>query len=193
MVTMPAGWIASGLANFDGQARFTRRFGYPGRIDEGEHVWLVGESARGVREIKLNGQVLAQSTSDHFSFDVTALLAQRNLLEIMLQGESEHAGLWGEIALEIRRDAYLEEIAVTRTQDGLVITGQVMGASDQPLELYTLLDNRHADYRVVPAGKPFHVALAEVSESAKVVRVELIRVSSIWYLAELSIPPWRPG
>ncbi|HZZ78515.1 MAG TPA: hypothetical protein VFE62_08355 [Gemmataceae bacterium] len=188
---MPAGWIASGLAGFRGLARFTRRFGYPGRIDDGEHVWLVGDTVRGLHEIKLNDEILSNAAaSTSFSFDVTGLLAQRNRLEILLQGDSDDAGLWGEIALEIRRDAYLAEVAVVRDGQMLVITGRVAGTSPGPLELYTLIDNRNADYRVVNAGESFRVELADVPENSQSVRVELICVSSIWYVVEAAIPTW---
>ncbi len=190
-VTMPSGWIAAGLTGFRGPARFTRRFGYPGRIDDGEHVWLLGESARGCRSVHLNGQFLSDNPSEVFAFDVSAILAQRNLLEMMVQGDKDHVGLWGDIVLEIRRDAYLADIAVERAGPTLVVTGKVVGVAPQKLELYTLVDNRHADYRTimpVAAGQPFRIELADEGAASQAVRVELICVSSIWYAVEAPIP-----
>ncbi len=193
-VTMPSGWIAAGLAGFRGSARFTRRFGYPGRIDDGEHVWLLGENARGCRSVSLNGQLLSASPNEEaFAFDVTPMLSQRNLLEVIVQGDSDEAGLWGDIVLEIRRDAYLAEVAARSSAVGIIVTGKVVGTAPQALELYTLVDNRHADYRTVmpsAAGQAFQIELAEAGET---VRVELICVSSIWYAVEMPVTQARVG
>jgi hypothetical protein len=187
-VTMPSGWIAASLAGFRGAARFTRRFGYPGRIDDDEHVWLLGDDARGCQSVTLNGTLLSGDAREAFAFDVTPILSQRNLLELTLQGDTDEAGLWGDIVLEIRRDAYLADVAVRRSAVGMIVSGKVVGTAPQVLELYTLVDNRHADYRtIIPRaeGQPFQIELAEVGQ---IVRVELICVSSIWYAAELPIP-----
>ena len=186
-VTMPSGWIAAGLAGFRGSARFTRRFGYPGQIDDGEHVWLLGENARGCRSVSLNGRLLSDSPDDAFAFDVTPILSQRNLLEMIVQGDSDDAGLWGDIVLEIRRDAYLFDVAARCSDNGVIVSGNVVGAAPQPLELYTLIDNRHADYRTImpsAAGEPFQI---ELMEAGQTVRVELICVSSIWYAVEVLV------
>lgn len=191
-VTMPAGWVAAELTGYRGQACFTRRFGYPGRIDEGEHVWLLGEALRGCRSVMLNGRLLTDRAGASFAFDVTAFLAERNLLEIVLEGESDDVGLWGDIVLEIRRNAYLADLAVKRTMSGLIVTGTVIGTAPHALELYTLIDNRHADYRTVTptaSGTPFAIELSDVSRASESVRVELICVSSIWYAMESPIPP----
>ena len=189
-VTMPSGWVAAGLAGFRGAARFTRRFGYPGRIDEGEHVWLLGEVARGCQSVSLNGQLLFESPAEAFAFDVTPILSQRNLLEVMLQADSDDAGLWGDIVLEIRRDAYLADFEVRRSATGVTVSGKVVGTAPQPLELYTLVDNRHADYRTimpVAEGQPFQIELTETTGASQSVRIALICVSSIWYAVELPI------
>jgi hypothetical protein len=190
-VTMPSGWIAAGLTEFRGQARFIRRFGYPGRIDDGEHVWLLGDGARGCISVCLNGRLLGDNPSETFAFDVTAILSQRNVLEVMVQGDADEVGLWGDIVLDIRRDAYLADVAVQRAGAGLIVSGKVVGIAPQALELYTLVDNRHADYRtIMPTtdGEPFHIELADVDAASQTVRVELICVSSIWYVVEAPIP-----
>jgi hypothetical protein len=184
---MPSGWIAAGLSGFRGSARFTRRFGYPGRIDDGEHVWLIGDGVRGIRSVSLNGQLLTDDPAKAIAFDVTPILSQRNILEVIVQGDSDDVGLWGDIVLEIRRDAYLAEVTVRHEGSSLVVTGKVLGTSPQALELYTLVDNRHVDYRTMmprPAGQPFRI---ESPEMGQTVRVELICVSSIWYSVELLV------
>src|SRR5262245_97069 len=39
-VTLPCRWADGGLGDFRGPVRFRRRFGYPGRLDAHERVWL---------------------------------------------------------------------------------------------------------------------------------------------------------
>src|SRR5271170_7960728 len=73
-VFMPCGWLAAGLGGFHGAARFTRKFGYPGQIDDGEHVWLTCAGCIGGREVRLNGQILTLAPVETFAFDVTSLL-----------------------------------------------------------------------------------------------------------------------
>lgn len=196
-LTMPGGWVAAGLEGFRGQARFIRPFGYPGRADPDlEHFWLTGSGCTGVREIHLNGQLLSAQVGGDFAFEVTRILAARNRLEIVIQGDSDDAGLWGEIALEIRRDAYLTDVQVERLGAAVILTGKAVGTSPQPLELYTLVDNRNADYQTIvptPKGEPFRIELAEIALTCQLVRAELIHISSIWYAVELPIPGWNPS
>ncbi len=193
-VTMPSGWIDAGLADYHGLARFTRKFGYPGRLDDTEHVWLTCDGCTGCREVRLNGQLLTQESCGVFAFDVTKILAERNQLEVLISGETDHAGLWGEVALEIRKDAFLADMRVERDASEANLAGAAVGTAPQPLELYTLVDGHHVDYRTImpnPAGTPFRIALTEVTDASKFVRVELIHISSIWYVAELTIPRWK--
>ena len=189
-VFMPSGWLAAGLEGFHGAARFTRKFGYPGQIDEGEHVWLICDGCTGCEEVRLNGQVLTQDRVQSFAFDVTPMLTARNRLEVLISGDTDDAGLWGDVALEVRRDAYLADVSVLNAERGITIAGNAIGTSPQPLELYTLVDNRHADYRKIqpkPAGEPFRIELPEVTSRNQAVRVELIHISAIWYAVELPI------
>lgn len=193
-VFMPGGWLAAGLGDFRGAALFTRKFGYPGRIDDGEHVWLTCDGCTGCREVRLNGHVLTQDHVNSFAFDVTALLGPRNQLGVLIHGDTDDAGLWGEIALEIRRDAYLTEVRIVQADQGAAVLGNAIGTSPQPLEMYTLIDNRHADYRTIqpnPGGEPFRIALPEVTPRNQSVRVDLIHVSAIWFTVELPIPHWQ--
>ena len=64
----------------------------------------------------------------------------------------------------------------------------------QPLELYTLVDGRHVDYRTIQptaTGQAFRIELAEITSADQTVRVELIHISSVWYAVELPIPRWQ--
>lgn len=198
-VIMPARWADAGLLGFVGDARFTRKFGYPGRADPvTEHIWLTCEGVTGCREVRLNDHLLsegeagkaAKPSPTEFAFDVTPWMGQRNQLDVVIHGENESAGLWGEVALEIRRDAYLMNVRADRLESTLIIQGSVVGIAPQPLELYTLVDNHHVDYRtIVPnlAGQAFRIELPESEPSAQSVRVELIHISAVWYVVELPI------
>jgi hypothetical protein len=194
-VTMPGRWTDFGLAGFRGAARFVRKFGYPGRADPAnEHIWLTLADCIGCQEVRLNGQLLSPSSGAYLAFDVTQIMSERNQVEVLIQGDTDDAGLWGEVAMEIRRHAYLVDVRVERSGSTLVVTGTAVGTSPQPLDLYVLVDNRHADYRTIapnPAGEPFRIELTEVESSHQLVRVEMIHISAIWYGVELPIPRWQ--
>jgi beta-galactosidase/beta-glucuronidase len=102
-MTMPCRWSEGGLPNFAGRVRFRRHFGYPGRIDENEQVWLTFAGIEGVAEIWLNGQFLGrrEESQQPFEFEITRLLQSRNELRVEVEG-AETGGLSGEVALEIR-------------------------------------------------------------------------------------------
>lgn len=193
-VIMPGLWADAGLARVRTTARFIRKFGYPGKADrELEHIWITCDGVTGCLKIRLNGVVLSVAKTTSFAFDVTPLLAERNQLEITIDGESDDAGLWGEVALEIRKDAYLRDVAVSQDGGILSVRGVVVGSSPQPLELYTLADGRHIDYRTIKptlGGRRFRVQLPE-TPTVKSIRVELIHISEIWYVVELPISHWK--
>jgi hypothetical protein len=100
-MTMPCRWRDGGLPGFAGTIRFRRHFGYPGRIDAFERVWLTFAGVAGTAAIHLNGQLLGSGREEPFEFEITSLLQKRNLLEVEIEG-GEDGGLWGEVALEIR-------------------------------------------------------------------------------------------
>ena len=193
-VLMPCRWLDAGLADFHGSARFTRRFGYPGRVDDTEHVWLTCDGCTGCIEVRLNGQLLSQESCSSFAFDVTPILSQRNQLEVLIRGDTDDAGVWGEVAMEIRKDAYLADVHIERSESTTTLAGKAVGVAPQPVELYVLVDGRHVDYRTIeptPAGQPFRFELSDITSSNQTVRVEMIHISSIWYVVELTIPTWH--
>src|ERR1051325_6749779 len=50
-VTMPCRWADAGLAGYRGLARFTRKFGYPGKADRDiEPIWLPCAGCPGERK-----------------------------------------------------------------------------------------------------------------------------------------------
>src|SRR5258708_1527976 len=102
-VTMPCRWHDAGLPNFAGHVRYRRRFGYPGRIDEVERVWLTFAGANDTVAVTLNGISLGacDKPGEPFEFEATPLLRARNELIVEVTGAAPTAGLWGEVALEI--------------------------------------------------------------------------------------------
>src|SRR5260370_5370654 len=73
---MPCRWEEGGLKDFAGRVRFRRHFGYPGRIDENERVWLIFTGVEGAPEVWLNGQFLRsrEEPQQTFEFEITQLL-----------------------------------------------------------------------------------------------------------------------
>ncbi len=191
-VVMPCSWAAAGLAGFAGRARFIRRFGYPGRIDDYERVWLLGERLDGQADILLNGRELARGHRGPFAFDVTSLLGTRNQLDVVLEPDGVEGGLTGDVGLEIRCTAYLDQMTIARRGDGsALISGCVKGTAEGPLEIYVIADGRHVHYQTAEAtaeGTPLHITLAP-SDATGSVRVELINVATVWYVWETTLPP----
>src|SRR5262245_62144083 len=106
---MPARWGEGGLRGFAGRVRFRRRLGFPGQIDQEERVWLTFAGLEGQAEVRLNGQFLGRRDGalGPFEFEVTPLLQVRNELQVEVEAPDDSGGLWGDVALEIRRTAYL--------------------------------------------------------------------------------------
>jgi len=180
-VTMPGSWGDLGLAGFRGRVLFARKFGYPGRIDDYERVWLVADGMEGTASICLNDAILAMSQHAPFAFEVTALLKSHNRLEVTISADSDRGGLWGEVALEIRCSAYLRDVRTRPLPDGLEVSGVVAGSSDRSLELYGLADGAHAHYQLIeacPEGTPFRFVVTPAPEQR--LRVDLVHVSRIW-------------
>jgi hypothetical protein len=192
-VVMPCTWAEARLAGRVVRARFTRRFGYPGRIDEHERVWLIGERLEGMADITLNGQELSRGHTGPFAYEVTSLLGQRNQLDVVIEAEREDDGLSGDVALEIRCTAYLESMAASADRTGgVMISGVVVGHADAPLEIYVLADGSHVHYQNVQpsaAGTPLRVVIPPRDPPLEHIRVELINVATIWYVWETTVLP----
>jgi hypothetical protein len=164
----------------DGLVLLTRKFGYPGRIDADERVWLTLSPVEGSASLTLNGQPLGQAKDSLFEHNITALLRPHNVLEILMRGSEV-----GEVALEIRATAFLQNVSVQRVRDQLHVAGTVAGACERPLELYGLVDGRHALYRSISASESFEADL----EKGRTVRIELVCVSTVWHAVELDGEP----
>jgi hypothetical protein len=175
--TVPCNLPALGLANVP--VVLIRTFGYPGRIDEQERVWLTLGELRGTAQLTLNTHFLAEIYDSSWAGDVTTLLGPRNQLQIATCGACV-----GEVALEVRACAFLAGVEVQRSGDNLHVTGTVAGMCATPLELYVRVDGKHVFYRVIHAGESFAVAFAEVGNS---VRVELVNVATIWHVVDTPV------
>ncbi len=184
-VRMPCRWSELGLTGFPGRVRFRRRFGYPGRIDATERVWLTLAGIEGSVEIRLNDHGLGRHEGGPVEFDITALLQPRNQLEIVVEVGAADGGLGSEVALEVRRTAFLRAVRLRcEPEGGLRIEGEVAGFSERPLDLYLLVDGGSAGYQAIQAGRPFFFVV-EKPPSSPAVRVELVDAATLWYAVEL--------
>ena len=189
-VTLPCRLRDCGLADYTGTVRFTRRFGYPGRIDDYERVWLTFAAVFGRAHASLNNSELG-TIAAAAEFEVTRLLQERNVLQVDIDGSGGDAGLHGEVALEVRRTAFLRNLSVA-LNDELYVSGEVAGSTDGPLEIYVVLDRKNVAYTVVEAGKRFDltaspVGLEDSTHPTHVVRVDLVQGASIWYRQEIPL------
>ncbi len=200
-MTMPCRWSEGGLPNFTGRVRFRRSFGYPGRIDAHERVWLTLAGIGGEAEVRLNDQLLGRiawtgetPVPPSTEFEVTPLLRPRNELVVEIEGTAEQGGLWGEVALEIRCTAFLRNLRSSAVLKGdsmdLRLSGRVVGVAERPLELYLLRYRSVVGYQVVtpkPAGQPFEIRASDLPPGNLPVQVDLVNGAVIWYTSG-SIP-----
>jgi hypothetical protein len=189
---MPCRWRDCGLTDYTGTVRFTRRFGYPGRIDDYERVWLTFAAVSGRAQVLLNRSELGTITAAA-EFEVTHLLQERNELQVDIEGTGGDTGLHGEAALEVRRTAFLRNLRVS-IMDVLHVSGEVAGSAESPLEIYVVLDRKNVAYAAAEAGKEFHLtgSTTGLNDSAHSVRVDLVQGASIWWTEQIMIPN-QPG
>ncbi len=183
---IPCRWAYGGLTEFAGTVRLRRAFGYPGQIDDYERVWLTFAGVEGKTLVKLNGQLLGMPPhpSAGFEYEVTALLNTRNELDVEIEAASD-GGLWGEVALEVRRTAFFRDVRVHANGRRLHIEGEVAGSADRPLEVYVVVDRSTAIYGVVEAGKHFALSSEPLAlEGAQPIRVDLVDGATVWYTLE---------
>jgi hypothetical protein len=204
-LTMPARWNDAGLANFRGRVRLRRHFGYPGRIDAHERVWLTFAGLDGTADVRLNDVALGcrDGKDGPFEFDVTELLRPRNGLCVEVTDLSGAGGLWGEVALEVRCTAFLRGVrAWWAAADGRVTlhtAGELVGSCDGPLELYAQAGRVNVLYAPLTADggvRPWHLSTADVPPAAlgaAVLKLELVRTAVEWYVVEVPVAPANPN
>jgi hypothetical protein len=187
---LPGPLAGTPLASHPGPVRLSRRFGYPGRIDPDERVWLLIEGLSVPATVELNGADLGQAGSD--GFDVTARLLPRNEVAVTLTVEPGQAPPWEEVCLEVRRTAYLRDVRVWVENDQTVhASGVVVGCAAGPVELYVVADRSPAAYTSLTPlerGQPFHLCGAVAGPVAEV-KVELVQGAVVWYTAHHLLAP----
>jgi hypothetical protein len=185
---MPARFGDCGLGDCR-RVRFRRRFGRPRQIDGHERLWLIGEELSGRGDFYLNGQFIGKhgdeprpSGSGAFEFPITDLVAERNELTVDIAADGPGAGLWGDVALEIRCAAYLRDVLMSPAENGrLRISGEVAGERNEPLEIYVLADDKTVAYRTCGFGA-FEMITDESVGSDSEIRVELVNGATVWYV-----------
>src|SRR5204862_1381510 len=104
-----------------------------------------------------------EKASAGFEYEVTSLLAPRNEVVVEAVGESP-----GEVAMEVRRTAFLRGVRTWAEWSGdvprLQVSGGVVGSASRPLELYAILDRFTVAYGLTEAA-PEGRALTLASEA----------------------------
>ena len=197
-VSVPCTWAEGGLPGFAGRARFRRRFGYTGRIDPHERVWLTFAGVSDRAEVALNGTALGgHEGPGPFEFEVTALLLPRNELVVEVEGPADTGGPCGEVALEVRCSAFLRDVRVWVEGGELHAAGQVVGFAEGTLELYVILERSTVAYataRAAPEGAAFHLTgqAGGAGEGARV-QVDLVSGATVWYTVLEFLNPAAPA
>ncbi|MBX9679418.1 MAG: hypothetical protein K2X38_11700 [Gemmataceae bacterium] len=190
-MTMPGRLADAGLVGFSGWVKLIRRFGFPGRLDAFERVHLLCDGFEGIATVSVNGTMIGEQFERRFAFEITSLLEPRNQLEVALDAANDQAGLWGETAMEVRCQAWLEDLAISR-EGGLWLMGRAVGVSDVPLDLYAIVDGKQSLYRMVKPsaeGTPFREPLEHDGVAAK---VELVHVSTAWWTQQIAMFSGEP-
>lgn len=170
LMTMPCRWEAlAPWRDFAGTVRCCRRFQWLHELTPFERLWLVFHGADYEAEVRLNGVILGGHVGafDPFEFDITGSILPRNELEVRVTrpGLREPAsrlqrfplgsghrggGLWGTVALEVRRATCLQGLHINATVEDdvprLNLAGQVAGALAPHLELRVRLGRQTLDH-----------------------------------------------
>ncbi len=189
-VTLPARFSDFGLEGCR-SVKFRRRFGRPRQLDAEERVWLIGDGLTGRADFRLNGQVLGvhAGSAEPFAFPVTELLLERNELLIHITAHDPDSGLWGDVALEIRRRAWLKNVEAEPAGGGCVrVSGLVAGKTDGPMDLYVLAGGHSIGYAACTTAGPFEITTDVFPTAAKDLRVELVGGAVVWYVVEVPSP-----
>ena len=160
----------------------------------GERVWLTIASIADRAMVRLNGTALtSEPIEGNWQGDVTGHLHPRNQLIIEVEGNA-NGGLPGEVALEIRAQAYLGPVSIRREDRHLHAEGTVRGESADDLDLYLLCGRhtlQHQSIRPFVGSASFQLS-GEIPPTndpdTRTVRVELVRGAVVWYSLEASLP-----
>lgn len=182
----PCRWSEAGLGEFHGSVRHLRRFGIPRRLDDFETVWLLFDGFTGAADIALNGSDLLRHCTGAQEIEITGQLQPRNTLEITLTSDAPDAGLWGEVALEIRRRAWLRNLRLEIIGERLRLSGDVRGRADSALDLYLIAGRRTLLQASVTPGDFEAWSDDPVSDLPSAGYIDLVQGSDIWFRADLT-------
>ena len=90
------------LSQIQGPVILERNFGFPGRIDEEEQIWLTITNLPGLAKIRLNDHLLGENQTGSMEWEVKKRLKVRNHLSIEIHTRETGQGLVM-VAIEIRR------------------------------------------------------------------------------------------
>jgi hypothetical protein len=198
-LSLPCRW------SLTGRVRCRRPFGYPGRIDEHERVWLTLRGVAGRARVALNGTTLGDAVeAGGAEFEATSLLRPRNELVVEVKCSAGDAGPWDEVALEVRCIAFLRGVRAWIVVEAggavLHVAGEVVGEADRPLDLYVILGRSplaEAQFEPLPAGRAFHLTAPGLDparlQGSESVRVELVNGATVWYGTEVRAAAKSPG
>ena len=195
LVHMPCTWQDLVATQPGAQIRFLRRFGQPQLQNPNERVWLVVEGLASSAKVWMNDNVIdpCHTGPERCEREVTDLLERRNRLRIQMDRGPDGERPWQEIELEVRCAAYLRDVRIGFVKDGpesrVRVSGEVAGATEQPLELYVLVANRTVGYAAVKAGEPFAVSTEPLpADLAGAARIELVSGAVVWHALERPLP-----
>jgi hypothetical protein len=194
-VVLPAQIDDGPLAGLHGKVRFLRPFGAPSRLDDSERLWLTIHGLGLRADIGLNDSPLGtiEPTSEPVELEIGRILQPRNELAVDIDIRDCRTWPWQEIALEIRRSAFLRQIRVRQLdRAALAVSGVVIAESPVPLEIVVRDAKRSLACLPVefPEDPARHGRLAATWElectwanRAGAVHVELRDASTLWYEA----------
>jgi hypothetical protein len=192
-LTLPCSWEETPLGAFMGRVRLRRRFGLPRQLDTFERVWLTCSGLARPAHLALNGEPLGE-IADAAELEVTPWLRPRNELAADFEFGTPPSGPLGEFGLEIRCAAFLRDVRCRLLREApapvLAVEGELVGASDRPLDLYVLANNATAAYTTLgasPGGTPFNLRSAGLDLTLPpplAVRVELVNGGVVWHVVE---------
>jgi beta-mannosidase len=174
-MNIPCRWADGGLGPFNGRVRLRRHFHWLAHLDYNQRIWLRFLAVDYYAKVWLNGQYLGahQGAFDPFEFEVTRLVGPRNELVVevdlpraavnesrMLRASAacppDSGGIWGEVLLEVRRDASLRGLHVSTSRYQakwrLKIGFGAYAEIQKRLEVYVLLNDRTVLYESIDAG-----------------------------------------
>jgi beta-mannosidase len=175
---IPAVWLGTPLAGFRGKVRWRRRFHAPRTLESHEQLWIVFDGVDYFANVSLNGTPLGthQGYFDPFAFHLESLVRPNNELIVqvdcpaeldpaspwMMRGALQArapdfvAGLWRDVALEVRSFAYLADVTVHTALDGTTghvsVQGRAHGAIESSVELDLSVNGVGADRRKLLAS-----------------------------------------